>query len=373
MSGPPRRDTPRPAALGHLSVVDLSSGVAGQYCGKLLAGYGARVTLAEPAEGTPTRRMPPFAGDGDTGSLLFRHLNQGKAAVTLPGDGHARDERLSELVAGADVVVRDGTAVLPEPAPGAVECVVTDFPEDGPYAGWRTDEMVHQALSGYMNATGRSDREPLYGVGRRAYYACGTTAFVSVLAALRERRRSGRGQRVRASVFESMAAMGQNFVTQHSYNGTTESRARYTGLLATLRCADGHIVMFAIRDPVAVCRLFDAEHLADDPRFDRPGSFIRDWDELVKVFQDRALRMTTGEVVARAQELRISCERVWTPEELVASEQWRGRGVVRTLRHPRDGGGEHALGPVFRVSGSPYLADTPAPERAAPATGGEDR
>ncbi|WP_433249386.1 CoA transferase [Actinomadura nitritigenes] len=372
MSGPPRRDTSRPAALVHLRVVDLSSGVAGQYCGKLMAGYGAEVTLAESAGGTPTRRMPPFTTDG-TGSLLFRHLNQGKASVTLPGEGSARDVRLRALVAGADVVVRDAVTDLPPLAPEVVECVVSDFPENGPYARWGADEMVHQALSGYMNATGRSDREPLYGVGRRAYYACGTTAFVSVLAALHERRRSGRGQRVRASVFESMAAMGQNFVTQHSYNGTTESRARYTGLLATLRCADGHIVMFAIRDPAAVCRLFDAEHLADDPRFDRPGSFIRDWDELVKVFQERALRMTTGEVVTRAQELRISCERVWRLDELVASEQWRDRGVVRTLRSARTGAEEPALGPVFRISGSPYLADRPSPGPAGAANPGEAR
>ena len=372
MSGP-RRDTPRPAALGHLRVVDLSTGVAGQYCGKLLAGYGAEVTLVEAAAGAPTRRMPPFAGDGETGSLLFRHLNQGKASATLPDGEPDRDERLGALVAGADVVVRDAATVPPPLAPTVVECVVSDFPESGPYAGWGADEMVHQALSGYMNATGRSDREPLYGVGRRAYYACGTTAFVSVLAAVHERRRSGRGQQVRASVFESMAAMGQNFVTQHSYNGTTESRARYTGLLATLRCADGYIVMFAIRDPAAVCRLFDAEHLVDDPRFDRPGSFIRNWDELVKVFQGRALRMTTEEAVTRAQELRISCERVWTPGELVSSEQWRGREFVRTLRSARTGAEERALGPVFRVSGSAYRADTPSPGLPGPAIEGKDR
>ncbi|SNT58607.1 Crotonobetainyl-CoA:carnitine CoA-transferase CaiB [Actinomadura meyerae] len=373
MSRPPLRDMSRPAALGHLSVVDLSSGVAGQYCGKLMAGYGADVTLAEPSGGTPTRREPPFAADDDTGSLLFRQLNQGKASVTLPDEEPARESRLRALVARADVVIRDAGTVLPPLAPTVVECLVSDFPENGPYGGWSADEMVHQALSGYMNATGRSDRQPLYGVGRRAYYACGTTAFVSVLAALHERRRSGRGQRVRASVFESMAAMGQNFVTQYSYNGTTETRARYTGLLATLRCADGYIVMFAIRDPAAVCRTFGAEELVDDPRFDRPGSLIRNWDELVKVFQERALRMTTEEVVTRAQELRVSCERVWTLEELVASDQWRDRGFVRSLRSSRDGREEQALGPVFRISGSPYLADMPSPGLADPGSPGEDR
>ncbi|OZM76866.1 oligopeptide/dipeptide ABC transporter ATP-binding protein [Pseudonocardia sp. MH-G8] len=177
----------------------------------------------------------------------------------------------ADLLDGADVVVRDGTPdepaqplALPD---SVVECVVTDFPHNGPYARWQADEMVHQALSGYMNATGRAARRPLYGVGHRAYYACGTTAFISVLAALHERRRSGRGQRVRATVFESMAAIGQNFVTQYNYNGTTESRARYTGLLATLKCSDGYIVMFAMRDSAAVCQagiLELLERLAQD-------------------------------------------------------------------------------------------------------------
>lgn len=365
---------PRPAALEHVQVLDLSSGVAGQYCGKLMAGYGAHVTLAEPSEGTGTRSMPPFADSPGRESLLFRHLNQGKVSISLPDRETEQRQMVATLVGEVDVVIRDADTWVPSLSDDVIDCVVSDFPQTGPYADWQADEMVHQELSGYMNATGRSDRRPLYGVGRRAYYACGTTAYVSALAALYERRTSGRGQRVCASVFESVAAIGQNFVTQNSYNGTTESRARYTGLLATLECRDGYIVMFAIRDPAAVCRTFDAEHLADDPRFAQPASLIRNWDELVKVFQDRAREMTTDEVVLRAQTERISCERVLTLGELVASAQWRGRGMIRSLASMDSavlanapGITEKALGPVFRISGSPYRADTPSP-RLAPMT-----
>ena len=78
------------AALGGIRVLDLSNGVAGQYCGKLLAGYGADCVLAEPPEGTPTRRMGPYltSGRSSTRSALFRHLNQGKSSlVHQMGDG----------------------------------------------------------------------------------------------------------------------------------------------------------------------------------------------------------------------------------------------------------------------------------------------
>ncbi|PRZ44246.1 crotonobetainyl-CoA:carnitine CoA-transferase CaiB-like acyl-CoA transferase [Antricoccus suffuscus] len=364
----PRKADVRPPALRHLHVVDLSAGVAGQYCCRVLASAGARVTLVEPPEGTATRRMPPYDASGD--STLFRHLNQGKHGVVVPNSADG-DARLADLVASADVIVRDlpgGEISSAVPIPeSAIDCVISDFPEDGPYATWKADEMVHQALSGYMNATGRGDRRPLFGVGHRAYYACGTTATTSILAALHERRRSGQGQRVRATVFESIAAIGQNFVTQYTYNGTSESRARYTGLLATLRCSDGYIVMFAMRDSAAVCRTFDAEHLITDPRFDRPASLIRNWDELVQVFQAKAQTMTTAEVVRRAQAERISCERVATLGELLDSEQWRERDVVRAVG-PADGGPtEFALGPLYRVSGSPGGVTTSSP-RLAPAS-----
>ena len=103
------------AALGGISVLDLSTGVAGQYCGKLLAGYGADCVLAEPPEGTPTRRMGPYltSGRSSTRSVLFRHLNQGKSSlVHQTGDG-----RMQAVAALADVVIRD--AATPT-APGMV-------------------------------------------------------------------------------------------------------------------------------------------------------------------------------------------------------------------------------------------------------------
>jgi crotonobetainyl-CoA:carnitine CoA-transferase CaiB-like acyl-CoA transferase len=99
------------AALGGIRVLDLSTGVAGQYCGKLLAGYGADCVLAEPPEGTPTRRMGPYltSGRSSTRSVLFRHLNQGKSSlVHQTGDG-----RMQAVAALADVVIRDDATPLP--------------------------------------------------------------------------------------------------------------------------------------------------------------------------------------------------------------------------------------------------------------------
>src|SRR5699024_61824 len=156
-------------------------------------------------------------------------------------------------------------------------CSITQAPDNSEYSKWSLDEMSHQALSGVMNMTGSVDREPVYGVGERGSYAAGTTAYISIVSALYERRKSGLGQRVDATVFESLAAMGQNLVSQFSYNRTAENRARYPGFLALVRCADAWVVMFAIRNWPTLCEVFNLPELLSDPRYQTSGDRLARW------------------------------------------------------------------------------------------------
>jgi crotonobetainyl-CoA:carnitine CoA-transferase CaiB-like acyl-CoA transferase len=347
-------------ALAGLRVLDLSTGVAGQYCAKLLAGYGADCVLAEPPGGSATRALGPLLPGG---SALFRHLSQGKSGVTAaPG-------LVAALARAADVIIRDpGTPAPPQAPATAVDCVIREFPEDGPYAGWLGGEMVHQALCGTMYMTGRPDRQPLYGIGHRAYYACGTTAFISVLAALHERESSGLGQRVTASVFEACAAIGQNLVSQYSYNATFETRRKYPGFLAMLRCRDHWMVLFAIRYWEQLCAAFGLPELAADERLATQASRLEHWDEVVGRLQERAASMPAEELVAALQRARISAEVIRPLADLAASPQWRARAMIRQVSGP-DGRSEAALGPPFAVGGTGYHATSPSPEPAADETG----
>ena len=94
------------SALSGLRVLDLSDSIAGQFCCRMMADFGAEVTLVEPPSGSPTRTMPPFdpAKDG-TGSLLFFHLNLGKGSIALDRTTDRGRARLLELVKFADAVV----------------------------------------------------------------------------------------------------------------------------------------------------------------------------------------------------------------------------------------------------------------------------
>lgn len=317
--------------LGGVLVVDLTASVAGQYAGRLLAMNGADVVLVEPPGGAAMRRRGrPVPEGGET--FLFRHLNQGKRSITVD---RARPEHaavLSDLVSRADVVLREDheSDWGFEPTRTLVDCVVADAPRETDYGDWSFDEMAHQALGGVMNMTGAVDREPIYGVGQRASYATGTTAYISIVSALHERRRSGLGQRVDATVFQSVAAMGQNLVSQFSYNGTAETRARYPGFLAVVRCADAWVVMFVIRNWPTICEVFDLPELLTDPRYSTSGDRLARWPEIVAVVQEKATALRADDVVDACQRGRVSAEKVVSLEELVRSEQWQVRRVLGT-------------------------------------------
>jgi len=244
--------------------------------------------------------------------------------------------------------------------PTVIECVVAEFPDEGRYRGWRGSEMIHQALSGTMYMTGRPDRQPLYGLGHRAYYACGTTACISVLAALEERWDSGLGQRVEATVFESLAAIGQNFISQYSYSKTFESRQRYPGFLALLKCSDLWMVLFAVRNWEGLCSVFNLEELLQDDRFATQAGRHQHWELAVQRLQDRARTWRASDLVDALQRERISAEVVAPLEVLVSSPQWEARRLVRRC-DTGDGSSEAALGPPFSIGESPYVGVAPTP------------
>jgi crotonobetainyl-CoA:carnitine CoA-transferase CaiB-like acyl-CoA transferase len=346
----------QPALVG-VKVIDATSSAAGQFCGRLFADYGAEVILVERPEGAATRREGPF---DETGSLLFRHLNQGKAGLAWrPGDRES-ERALEERLREADIVLVDAGDPVAGRAKDKIVCRVSDFGEHGPYAGWRGGEIVHQALSGVMFTTGAQDREPLYGVGRRTVYACGATAYISCLAALIWRDRTGESQAVEAITAEATAAMGQNLVTQYSYSRTYASRRQYPGMLAQLMCRDGWLVLFALRGWPAICRIFGSPELAEDSRFSGVAALRRNWAEAVALLREKARDRGVEELIEQLQLAKVSSARIPTLPELIETPQYSGRGMFRWNAD----GKLDSLGPVFRTS-SPHRAPAAAPEPGA--------
>jgi crotonobetainyl-CoA:carnitine CoA-transferase CaiB-like acyl-CoA transferase len=161
-------------------VVDLSQGIAGPYCTKLLADSGAEVIKVEPPHGDLSRRAGPFPGDLSHPEMSGRylHLNTGKESVTLDLADAADRAAPRRLLAGADLFVESfepgylaalglGYADLKDEFSGLIELSVTPFGQTGPYRHYKASAFLILALTGVMYQSGDPDREPLATAGDR--------------------------------------------------------------------------------------------------------------------------------------------------------------------------------------------------------------
>jgi len=183
--------------LAGVRVVEIAQGIAGPYCGALLADGGADVVKVEPPGGDSLRAAgPPFIGDD---SVTFVTLNRNKRGVT------ADAANLDELIRWADVVIADwGDApVSYEQAaalnPKVVHCSLSPYGEQGPYADMPASELVLQAMSNIWAGLGVAGEEPRRLGADKVSINAGVYAFQAILASLHWRERTGEGQRVAVS------------------------------------------------------------------------------------------------------------------------------------------------------------------------------
>jgi crotonobetainyl-CoA:carnitine CoA-transferase CaiB-like acyl-CoA transferase len=349
------------SALGHLRVLDLSEHIAGQYCSRLLADFGAQVTLVEPPGGSVIRKQGPFR-EADGSSLLFFHLNFGKKSVTL----EQRFGALTSMAPQADIILVPlgvDRAALRNANPLAIVALVSDFGEDGPLARWQGSEMIHQALSGVMYQNGAPEREPLYGCGHRSYYAAGVTAYCAILAAVFARAISGRGDEIKVDVAETAASMGYNLANQYNYNGTYNHRMDGARVpQATAKCNDGWIAVFIYphrwKD---TWMALGAPEMIDDPRFASIEERMRHWSEVMTILRMIVADQKADDVVERLQAVGTVVEKANTPEDLRKSPHLQARGYWQTVT--ADDSDRRILGAPFRMTATPWQVCSAAPEQ----------
>ncbi len=199
-------------ALAGLKVVDLSRILGGPYCGQILGDHGAEVIKVEPPQGDDTRAWGPPYQNGV--ASYFRGLNRNKIGITLDFSTAAGREMLIGLLEGADVLIENfktgtmerwgmGYEQLSQRFAALVYCRVSGFGADGPLGGLAGYDAALQAQTGLMSVNGEVGGEPLR-VGLPIIdMVTGLNAALGIMLALQERSRSGRGQFVESSLYDS--------------------------------------------------------------------------------------------------------------------------------------------------------------------------
>ena len=204
-------------ALAGFRVIDLTRVLGGPYCTQILADNGAEVIKVEPPQGDEVRDWgPPFKGGI---SAYFAGVNRNKRAIGLDLRSPEGQEVLFRLIEDADVMIdnfKPGSLerwgigyedVLQARFPRLIYCSITGFGADGPFGGFPGYDAVAQALSGQISVNGTPETGPIRLGIPIVDLATGLFAAIGVLMAAEERRRSGRGQRVDASLFDTGVAL----------------------------------------------------------------------------------------------------------------------------------------------------------------------
>ncbi|MBC5762949.1 CaiB/BaiF CoA transferase family protein [Ramlibacter albus] len=301
-----------PRALEGLRVIDLSRVLAGPLCAQMLADHGASVIKVEPPDGDEARRIgPPLDERGEV--AYFAALNRGKRSIAVDLSRRAGREILERLLQEADVVIENflpGTmekwglgyeGSLATRHPRLVYCCVSGFGADGPLGGLPGYDAVAQAMCGLMSVNGTADSGPVRLGVPVVDYLTGYNAMVGVLLALGARTRTGRGQRVEATLFDTgLSLLLAPHASNWFYSGSIPQRmgsAHHN--IVPYDCyatADGPIFLGVVNDGQfrRLCECVQRPDLASDPRFESPVARRENRDRL-RTELERTLRPYSAE------------------------------------------------------------------------------
>ncbi len=372
-----------PQALDGVRVLELA-GAEGEYCGKLLADFGAEVIKVEPPGGSPSRDEPPFMDDrpGPDRSLPFLYFNANKKSITADLDAEDGRERVRRLGAEVDVLLESGTPGtlaalglgyedLRTANPGLVYASVTAFGQSGPYSGYRWSGLVAFAMGGLMYVSGKPSAPPVNAPGAQAFLVGSAHAALAILMALWHVRRGGAGQHIDVSMMDCLAAM-ENMISRSASTGVHPRRDgtqhRFAAPGTIYRCRDGYVHIFVTNSqPGAWDRFVDwlglPEALTGD-EFNDPVYRRAHVAEVDRVVSGVLADLPKEKVYEELQDRHIPCAPVNTPLEFVRDRHIESRGFVVDTVHPR-------LGPM-EFPGRAYKTDSWRFRHHAPGVGEHD-
>ena len=304
-----------PGPLAGLVVADFSRVLAGPLATMTLGDLGADVIKVErPGTGDDTRTWGPPWADGE--STYYLGLNRNKRSVALDLADPAHAELARRLAARADVLVESFRPGLmarwgldSERARAAnhrlVYCSVNAFGSAEPGAGLPGYDLLLQAMGGLMSVTGEPDGRPLKTGSAVVDMVCGLYATVGILAALRAREETGRGQHVEATLMDAGLAtllnQASGFVLAGAVPGRLGNRHPSIAPYETFETADGPIVVAAANDALfaRLCAVLDLPALVTDERFATNAARRENVDALGEALEGRLRERPGADWVVR--------------------------------------------------------------------------
>jgi crotonobetainyl-CoA:carnitine CoA-transferase CaiB-like acyl-CoA transferase len=377
---------PATGPLSGLKVIDMTRVIAGPLCGQILGDLGADVVKIErPVEGDDSRRVaPPWfrepTGDSPGESTYFQAVNRNKRSLGVNLASAQGQDIVRRLAAEADILIenyRTGTLAryglgyedLREINPRLIYCSITGFGQTGPYSGRSGYDFLVQGMGGLMAVTGLADGEPGAGPMRIGIPVvdsfAGMNAAIGVLAALESRSRTGQGQRVDISLFESAVASLLNAASSWLNAGVNLGRTGNDHPSAApygvFEASDGYMIIatFNDREFERMANVLGHPEWLEDERFRRNSDRVRNREALKAAVNAVISQRTRAEWVEILNSGTVSAGPINEMADLEKDEHAAARGLFVSLESPR--GTVRTVASPFRLSATPPDYRLPPP------------
>ena len=374
--------SPNPAEgpLAGLRVLEMGSTVAGPFCGRLLADFGAEVVKIEDPAGDPVRTMGKrFHGKSLYAASIFRN----KALLALDLRQTRGREIARDMAQRADVLIENfrpgsleswglGYEQLSAVNPGLVMVRISGFGQDGPYSQRAGYGVIGEALSGLRHLTGDPDRPPARVAVSMTDYITGLYAAFGATMALLARGRNGRGQVVDAALYESAFSFMEPWIPAYDKTGFVANRcgsrlpeSTPNNLYPT---GDGQFIHVTAMGDAVFRRLAEAmgqPALAHDARFATATARSTHVDEIDDLIAQWTNARPLAELEHVLEQAAVPAMRIFTIADIFADPHYRARGAIVRAPDPE-------LGTVAMAQAVPRLSQTPGAVRHAGHRLGED-
>lgn len=363
--------------LDGVRILDFTRVLAGPLSTALLADLGAEVVKIEPPQGDDYRAIGPMK-NGE--SALFSVMNRNKQSLVLDLKHPEAVALVHEMAAQADVVVENfrpgvaerlgiGPAQLRALNPRLVYVSVSGFGQTGPLAHRPAYDIIVQAMSGLMEATGEPEGAPTVVGEAVSDVVAGLFASWATLAALLQARSTGQGQQVDVAMFDTTLSFLATSVARYLFTGRPARRVGNRHPLSApfgvYRAGDGHFALAVLNNKLfaAALQAMELGGLAGDPRFASDASRSAHEPALREAIEAWAGRHAVEQVVAVLDAAGVPAAPLWNIAQALESPQIQARGLLSDVQHTRL--------PGLRLPTQPVHFSGAAPNRAerAPALG----
>lgn len=355
--------------LEGIKIIEVSHAGSMPFGGMILADMGAEVIKVEPPKGDQFR----YSLHGG----IMASMNRNKRGIVVNLKNSEGGEILRKLCLWADVFLENyvpgnmakfgfGYEDVSKVNPRIIYGSISGFGQTGPYKNLPGYDVVAQAMSGIMLATGEPDRPPVR-IGTSCIdFGSGMYVAIAVLLALMDREKTGKGQRIEVSLLETALSMMTHFIASYSLSGEQPGRWGSGGSWLT-----PYQVFETAEEPVFIgvsterfwetfCRIFQLDELAKDPRYKINEGRLAHRQELVSTLSAFFKTRHLDDVINKLNESGIPYAPLRRVDQIIEDPHVKFRGVIHEMNHPEYGKVKMSKTPIFREGSLPEIR-MPAP------------